>query len=218
MQSGSSITNQKGLSLFFVLLGLLVMSIAAVAVIRSVADTGTAIVGNVYFKKIVNMSAHNGIEAIMDTLGATSFESSYVDSPAIGYYSRCNKFDKSRTCDGGLLDASSSVWEGSGSVLANSDKAAVLLGIDANKSEIRYVVERMCNYTEADSGKPAEASRCVMSAGSVLEDNMGCSNNSATAISGAVMECANQQVPMYRATFRVVGPKHTVSIFQLLFS
>lgn len=192
------------------------MSIMAVGLIRA-TDTSALVVGNIYFKKMTTVAVRSGIEAAMDSLGSTSFTSSYSDIPSQGYYASCNKFDKNRICDGEKLK-DPTFWDGATPVKANSDKAAVLLGIDSNSTEIKYVVERMCNYSSAESGKAADQSKCIMSAGSVLEDNMGCSNNSATAISGVVLECTNQQVPLYRATFRVVGLKNSISYFQLFFS
>lgn len=53
---------QRGVVLFFALIALVAMSLAAVALIRSV-DTSTLIAGNLAFKQATKNSAEAGIEA-----------------------------------------------------------------------------------------------------------------------------------------------------------
>jgi Tfp pilus assembly protein PilX len=62
-------TKQQGMVLFFALIALVVMSLAAVALIRSV-DTNTMIAGNLGFKQSATVSADSGVETAIDWLGA----------------------------------------------------------------------------------------------------------------------------------------------------
>jgi type IV pilus assembly protein PilX len=67
-KSGGAI-KQRGLVLFFTLIALVVMSLAAVALIRSV-DTSTMIAGNLAFRQSGNYSTDKGIEAAIAWLSA----------------------------------------------------------------------------------------------------------------------------------------------------
>jgi Tfp pilus assembly protein PilX len=60
---------QRGVVLFFTLIALVVMSLAAVALIRSV-DTSTMIAGNLAFKQSATTSGDGGIEAAVSWLAA----------------------------------------------------------------------------------------------------------------------------------------------------
>ena len=57
-------TKQRGVVLFFSLVALLAMSLAAVALVRSV-DTSTMIAGNLSFKRAATTSGDSGIEAAL---------------------------------------------------------------------------------------------------------------------------------------------------------
>src|SRR5476651_1743452 len=61
---------QRGVVLFFTLIALVVMSLAAVALIRSV-DTSTMIAGNLAFRQSGGSSTDTGIEAAIAWLSAT---------------------------------------------------------------------------------------------------------------------------------------------------
>ncbi|MGB9093633.1 MAG: hypothetical protein WCB93_05930, partial [Gallionella sp.] len=60
---------QRGVVLFFALIALVVMSLAAVALIRSV-DTSTMIAGNIAFKQAATTSGDGGIEGAITALNA----------------------------------------------------------------------------------------------------------------------------------------------------
>jgi len=63
-QSGYA-SRQRGVVLFFALIALVVMSLAAVALIRSV-DTNTLIAGNLAFKQAATSSGDSGLEMAID--------------------------------------------------------------------------------------------------------------------------------------------------------
>lgn len=63
----SSRKGQRGLALIFALLGLVALSIAAVALVRSV-DTGTLVLGNIGFKQETTAQADQAAQAAIDWL------------------------------------------------------------------------------------------------------------------------------------------------------
>ena len=79
---------QRGVSLIVVLISLLIMSFAAVALLRS-TDTATMIAGNLTFKKTALASGDAGTEAGITWLTANLAGTTlHADQEADGYYSR----------------------------------------------------------------------------------------------------------------------------------
>lgn len=128
---------QKGVVLFFSLIALVAMSLAAVALIRSV-DTNSMIAGNLAFKQSAMSSADRGVEAAIAWLDDPARTIAYLRNnvPASGYYASIGADAKT------LVDAS-----GVAGAIANPD---------AQGNTITYVVQRMCRNT----GNPTDTN-CV---------------------------------------------------------
>lgn len=206
---------QAGVVLFIALIALVVMSLAAVALIRSV-DTNSQIAGNLAFRQTSVISSSYGVEAMADTLGTLLYEDSYQNGTGAGgkpagYYATCNNFDitvpVTRPCSGGRLTLDASWNAGVRSALASG------IGMDAGGKDqygntIEYIVERMCTAT----GVPSDAN-CLFDG--QLEDN-----NSKVVLklnlTGAPESTTD--VPIYRVTVRIQGPKNTVSFIQSFIS
>lgn len=129
---------QSGVVLFFALIALVAMSLAAVALIRSV-DTNSLIVGNLSFKQSSMISADRGVEAAIDWLQPKPVVDMNLDDLPKGYYatSRLNP----RT------------------IFENNPADVVTLAQDAHGNTVSYVVQRMCNK----QGAP-DTSICITSA------------------------------------------------------
>lgn len=187
---------QTGLVLFLALIALVAMSLAAVALIRSV-DTNAQIAGNLAFKQSATIAADSGIEAAITWLvnNPTVLES---NSAANGYYAKS---------DGSGL-ANSIITKSTNWVDAYSSKASGY-GLDSSGKDnagnsIRYIVQRMCS----DTGAPTEE-KCLF--------GVGDSNTSSSTVKPAPEQGANlvgSLSPTYRITARVTGPKNTVSYVQ----
>lgn len=179
-------TQQKGLVLFIALIALVVMSLAAVALIRSV-DTNTIIAGNLGFKQSATVSADSGVETAITWL-ANNQSALNSDSTSSGYYATFAGDAK------GLVDASAVVATGT--------------GIDAGKDEsgntITYVIQRMCKNAVA-----SDSTHCLF--GPPGEDTNAFSNCDA---SNPCLNSAPSDSLMFRVTSRVSGPKNTVSYTQ----
>lgn len=200
-RTGSGGSQQRGVVLFFTLVALLVMSLAAVALIRSV-DTSTMIAGNLAFKQATTSSADAGIETAMEWLDLQSTGSAGLnviidtthpfnsDDTANGYYSSVDP-----ALD--LTDAADFDWE---------TDAIVAPDVDGN--EIRYVIHRMCRVANQ---LPRE-DICLFS--TAAEDQNGqdiplpqhiCTGDT----------CPDQgQSPLMRITARALGPRSSVSYVQ----
>jgi Tfp pilus assembly protein PilV len=195
---------QSGVVLFIALIALVVMSLAAVALIRSV-DTNSLIAGNLSYKQTAAISSSYGIESMADTLGVKPLNYGDATDAVNGYYARCTTFDTSptRPCNGEGLTADAS-WT-SGVSSRTADGVGIVAGVDAYGNAIQYIVERMCSQVGAIS-----KSSCLLSP--VDLDNR--SHNTPPKAGPMVLT----DIPLYRVTVRVTGPKNTVSYVQAFIS
>lgn len=177
---------QQGVVLFIALIALVVMSLAAVALIRSV-DTNTIIAGNLGFKQSATISADSGIETAITWL-ANNQATVAADNTANGYYSTFAGDAKA------LADASAALATGAG----------ITAGKDASGNTITYVIQRMCKNTGA-----SDSTHCLF--GPPGEDSNSFTNCDA---SNPCLNAAPSDSLMYRVTTRVSGPKNTVSYTQ----
>ena len=184
---------QQGIVLFFALIALVIMSLAAVALIRSV-DTNTIIAGNLASKQSAVTSADSGVEtAITWMSGITDMATFNADNATKAYYA-------TQTADPTAFN-----WDASDSLPA--DDASGLIdanGKDMSGNTVRYIVQRMCR----NAGAPAKEN-CLFGA-PVVESNSQSVRDTTRA--GAVLPV--EQSPMYRITARVIGPRNTVSYIQ----
>lgn len=186
--------SQHGVVLFIALIALVAMSLAAVALIRSV-DTSTLIAGNLAFSQSATTSGDGGVESanawLVNPTGATppvpptatAFDASIA---AEGYYANYVS----------TLDVrAASTWG------ATVSKSA---GTDSSGNNIRYIIQRMCRNTG-----PVATADCLRSEAR----NVGNSNlvldystlNDGNTIPGA---------PLYRITAQVTGARNTISYIQ----
>ncbi len=176
---------QAGVVLFIALIALIVMSLAAVALIRSV-DTNTMIAGNLSFKQSALISTDSGVETALSWLGNNPNLDSNISSS--GYYASFSDDAKA------LVDASDT----EPAIGANIKK-----GVDSSGNSIRFIIERMCKNTGA-----ADTSHCLYGPSGEDENSKShcdLSNPCLSEPTGALL---------YRITTKVTGPKNTVSYSQ----
>jgi type IV pilus assembly protein PilX len=183
---GYCLAKQQGVVLFFALIALVVMSLAAVALIRSV-DTNTMIAGNLGFKQSATVSADSGVETALTwvTANQTNLDN---DRTTDGYYATSTGSAKA------LADASAKMATGIG----------ISAGKDSSGNTISYVVQRMCKNTG-----PSNATHCLF--GPPGEDP---NSNADCNYGNPCLNAAPSDSLMYRVTVRVTGPKNTVSYTQ----
>lgn len=215
-------SQQTGLVLFFALLALAVMSLAAVALIRGV-DTNALLSGNLVFRQSASPASNVALEGVTESISKTiSLTDSVKHQPSLGYFANCSHFDTvpdDRLCDGSNL--TSMTWNNDNSRLVPSQTDGndeIRDGKDRQGNEIRYVVERMCSFTEAEIAAgtaKSDSSRCMMA--SAPSSGETCSHNQANI--ELFKRCiASADSPLYRITLRIAGPKQTQTFIQAFFS
>lgn len=215
-------SRQSGIVLFFALLALAVMSIAAVALIRSV-DTNALLSGNIVYRQSASTTSNVALEGIAQSIATNiSLTDSLSNHPTLGYYANCSQFDTNPDqliCDGSQL--TTMTWNDGNSRLAPNQTDGndeIRNGIDRQGNEIRYIVERMCNYSNAETtagGALVDSNRCVMAS------TRACGEDSSHD-SGKKEEfepCTpGSDFPLFRVTLRISGPKNTVTFLQSFIS
>lgn len=198
---------QRGTTLFFALVSMVAVMLAAVAMVRSV-DTATLIAGNMAFQQSATRSGDAGTEAAITWLATTQTANSNknplsdashpfnIDAAASGYYASLNPA-KSLTASTGTRF----VWDSTDSVS---------VGTDAAGNSVRYIIQRMC----AASGVSVSATNCLFS-GAALDNNGQNIQLPQQVCNGPGCPTAGQ-TPMIRVTSRVTGPKNSVSYVQAI--
>lgn len=187
---------QRGMILFISLIVLVAMTLAGIAMMRSV-DTNVLIAGNLAFKQGTTSIADLGVEAARGWLTAPS-GSLDQDQPGISYYWSTWQSGASDFIGATATTADDYNW-GQAGTAASPDPAYT----------INYVIHRLCGTT----GKPADTGTCLQSAVS--------SSGSGSSGSQGVVSYGNQALPssstiFYRVTVKVTGPRNTISYVQAI--
>ncbi len=201
---------QRGVALFFALIALLAISLAAVALIRSV-DTSTLIAGNLAFKQSATSSGDSGVDAAMNWLNATQNANASIN-PAI---SQAHPFNNNGGTAGYLnpgyyssftLDPLASQWNGAASW---SDANSILIGTDNSGNTTRYIIQRMCSTADQVLG----AANCMFSGLAISTDSQAIKTYQDVCNGSG---CASSvSPPMIRITSRTDGPRNTISYVQV---
>lgn len=183
----ASESSQRGVVLFVALIVLIVMSLAGLALLRSM-NNGVSIAGNVAFKENATSVADRGIEEARLWLTANANTLS-MDNAAAGYYSSWSA----------SVDPSTFTW----------DTAAGLVPYDfaTTGNDTQYIIHRLCQ--KKDLSPTAAGQNCSDTAkpapGASLEGgNYG------------TPDFAPPPTPFYRVTARTHGPRNTYSYVQVL--
>jgi len=208
---------QRGIVLFTVLIALVVLSLASVALVRSI-DTGTTIAGNLTFRQAATQAADGASEAALAWLEsqiAASGAVSLQTTKATGYYATSRL-----GCDltgGATPSATDDVkWEASDPANPNCNMVAVAVAGDRLPAgySASYVINRMCFADGPANGTAAGG-------GLVVCDTY--TRTTAAAEDGGTKTSIGYHVtnPMsshlyFRVTTRVVGPNNAVSHVQVV--
>jgi len=191
---------QKGVVLFIALIVLVAMSLAGVALIRSV-DTGQVIAGNLAFRQAAMHVGDNGIEAARTWLLGQGATTLYNDTPGVtnggGYYA---------------------TWAEALDLLGNKTTTtsddfnwgtAINVATPAPPAgyTVSYVIHRLCKQT----GDPASVT-CVKLQGAASSSESGTKG----AAAFGQIAIAVPTTTTYRVTVRVVGPRNAVSYVQAI--
>jgi type IV pilus assembly protein PilX len=177
---------ERGVVLFIALIVLVAMTLAGLALFRSVG-TGVIIAGNLAFKQNATVGADGGIEAGRAWLTAQSAGTLDNDGAAgTGYYSSWQNTFNPATFN----------W---------NNNSSNLVGTDGAGNEIRYVVHRLCVTPNVSVNDPSQQCVSLTSAGAGGSKGGG---------SYGVAPLSNTIQAYFRITARAAGPKNTFSYVQ----
>jgi type IV pilus assembly protein PilX len=200
----SAIRRQQGVVLFIALIVMVAMSLAAIALIRSV-DTTNLLVGNLAFRQSSILPANLAVEQAAAALFADAAVTGVptidptTDLPAENYYSTWQANDDARGVPKPLQTKGD--WGSFG--LA---KQLVDTGTGVN---IRYVIERMC--VAGASGLQPSPQFCDMLP---PKQNPGTTVHDCSVDPGGCPKL--NPIPFYRVTIRVDGPQNSTSFLQAM--
>jgi type IV pilus assembly protein PilX len=186
---------QEGIVLFIALIVLVAMSLAGIAMVRSV-DTSLGIAGNMAFKQATIQGGDKGVAAAFTWLAANSAGTTLTNSDVInGYYSSAP------------VEATGYWFDDTNWTQAVSLNGGVP---DAAGNTVRFVIHRMCTLPNLTYNG--------VSNGVTNECSLYYSNSTGT--SGGSMSVGAPQfqgIPQlfYRITVRIDGPRNTISIIQV---
>ncbi|MDP1653308.1 MAG: hypothetical protein Q8L56_11360 [Rhodocyclaceae bacterium] len=214
---------QRGVVLFIALIALVAMSLAAVALIRSV-DTSTLIAGNLAFKQTATSSGDSGPEGAIAWLantynmnpseqGVDPLHPFNNDDLAAGYYSSINEaapldlFAAATWAMNVTAPATGALYDAQGNEYFDAARTR------PTGNTVRYIIQRMGRVPNqlliCDNFLFGETPGGDSKAGSPYHsDHKAPSRDSVDCPSGRVSS------PIYRITARVTGPKNTVSYIQ----
>lgn len=185
------LSRQHGAVLFIALIVLVAMSLAGIALIRSV-DTANLIAGNLAFRQNATHGGDWGLEQGRAWLQSQAATALYADVPGRYYAAMQTNVDFTNS------DPSKPDFDWAGS--------AFNLGADpAGNPEVRYVIHRMCDL----AGNPGSVNCVRTTTGGTSDSTKG-----GATYGGAALPSTSQIY--YRITARVTGPRNTVSYVQMM--
>ncbi len=179
-----SFRKQHGVVLFIALIVLVAMSLAGVALWRSIG-TGVLIAGNIAMQRGAVTSSDAGIEGARAWLMAQGPGVLNNNQPRAYVSSWDERFD-----------ATTFDWDNLGSLPSTVDSAGFTT---------QYVVHRLCGLPNAGHNAPGQQCLTVSVAGGSSSRSVG---------SYGVMPLSGTTYIYYRITSRALGPRNTVSYTQ----
>lgn len=189
-------TRERGVVLAIALVVLVAMTLAALAMMRSV-DTNNLIAGNLAFQQSATHSGDAGVEAAITWLESVNGTTTLNNNDTTNAYIANGSTAANSPIAGQSWD---DYWN---AALGSRQKT---LAEDSAHNTVSYVIDRMCNNVGGKtSGAACIASPVVTAATGNSEE------------SGEVQLTATSVV-YYRITVRVQGPRNTVSYIQAMVS
>jgi hypothetical protein len=197
---------QRGVVLFIALIVMVALSLAAIALIRSV-DTTTTVIGNLAFRQASILPANMAVEEAAAALfvdadplhtAGSRIPNRDLDLPAENYFASWQQSDDARGIP--LMLQKRTAFD-SASLRKMIDAS---LGPVGHQTEVRYVIERMCKH---DAAPPIGAT------------NENCNLLPPLGPFGTTVGDSSltlPSVPYYRVTIRVDGPQNTASFVQAM--
>ncbi len=198
---------QRGVVLLIALIALVAISLAGIALMRSV-DAGLMITGNLAFKQTAAQAGDAGTEAAIDWLTTNSGDLGADAAPA-GYFATWRA-----ACD--LLGTRTAdpdddvVWAPGDDAQPGCGMVAAAVAADRlpDGYSATYVINRMCD----NAGLPNDPAIFC----SAYQSSSVGSTSTKSGASYGQMPLSGTTQQYYRVTTRIVGPRNTESIVQAI--
>jgi len=193
---GTPKSRQRGVVLMIALIVLVAMTLAGIALVRSV-DTSNIIAGNLAFQQAATHSGDTGTETAVAWLQANNAGVTLQANIFVNGYAAA----RTDPAAGQSWDA---FWT---NVLVPAGQVVTLAADASTGNTVSYTIQRLCNAI-GDPAVPGVDCAVSQTAASTSGSSKG---------SGFVSLLYNAQV-YYRITSRIVGPRNTVSYVQTIVS
>lgn len=191
---------QEGLALLVAMIMLIAMSLAGIAMVRSV-DTAFLIAGNLAFRQGATTSGDAGVEAARTWLLANNGAALASDQSSQGYYATSqDALDLTGNVTKGNV-ADDVAWEGAGAAQPKC------LATDTAGNTVCYIVHRLCSASGA-----LDASTCSTQQTTKGGSSLGAIRPMSTYQERSWSEVAT--MAYYRVTVRIAGPRENVGFIQ----
>jgi len=200
---------QHGLVLFLALIALVALSLAAVALIRSV-DTSTLIAGNLAFKQAATTSGDAGVEAAVSWLAAQEAAAALARAGTGNTVLNdlTHPFNNTSAASGYYSDISAVTTPDLFTDAPWAAITAIAEATDGSGNRMRYIIQRMCKTSNQLPRTPD----CLFS-GAIKDTGGQDIKLPQDVCDGAGCPVAGQS-PQIRITTRTQGPRNTVSYVQ----
>lgn len=209
---------QQGSSLIFALMALVVLSLAAVGLVRSV-NTGALIAGNLSFKRDATLSAASAAEQAMQWLqgkvaaGATALDN---DDAAAGYFASArDNLDVTGNSTSASRPMAVVNWDGNCQGLPSSNYTACnvvpFTGTSVNGNRVQWIITRLCDFAGPYPANPNGTNLCARPPATAAGQS-----SDKGALSTSARLTPAQTTPYYRIVTRVEGPRNTVSYVETI--
>lgn len=192
--------SQSGVALIISLIVLVGLSLAGIALVRSV-DTASMIAGNLAFRNSATTAGDSGVEAARTWLMANS-GALIADNAAQGYYATSQDSLDITGNKTPTVTSDNVAWSGGAGAAS-----AKCVTVDAAGNTACYVIHRLCNSAGAIDAATCSTMQAVKGGSS-----MGGIRPMTTYQERSWTEIAT--MAYYRVTVRIAGPRNTISYIQ----
>lgn len=196
--AGATAGTQKGVVLFIALIVLVAMTMAGIALVRSV-DTANVIAGNLAFKQGTLQAADLGVEAAVTALPNIVATTLDADAQTASYW----YFATRRTTDAAGVPTTQAVGAAGAATPINWNNVPPV-GASVAGNSVQVVIDRLCRGPAPVTDLQGQ---CFADA----------SLGGGTKKAGGIVFTGTTTM-YYRVTARVSGPRNTVSMVQAIVS
>jgi type IV pilus assembly protein PilX len=212
---------QRGISLLFALLALVALSLATLALVRSV-DTGTMLMGNIGFKQDVTATADQGTRQAIEWLNVNAASLNTDAADGQGYYASTTDLvdvtgrqmltDSTRALvnwdwdNASLKDCSAAT---DGSFASCSLKPATGTAVTGNSNSTRFIIFRMCSQAGDSAASTNNCAKPVANSSSSATKKGELNYSDPLRFSGT-------SGPYYRIIVRAKGARDTTSFTETI--